>query len=141
MAGVAYGRVLVAASAAIILLLGFLHLAYTFFTRKLNPRDDGLERDMRQVPLRLTAQTTMWKAWIGFNASHSLGGILFGAIYGYLALVAWSLLIHSAFFVGLGFAFFASYLLLAKLYWFRRPLIAIATAGSLYVLGIVIAIH
>jgi hypothetical protein len=91
MAALAYARVLVAASATIILLLGFVHLAYTFFSCKLNPRDDGLERDMRQMPLRLTAQTTMWKAWIGFNASHSLGLILFGAIYGYLALCAWSL--------------------------------------------------
>ena len=141
MAEVVYARVLVAAGAAIILLLGFLHLAYTFFTRKLNPRDDGLERDMRQVSPRLTSQTTMWKAWIGFNASHSLGAILFGAIYGYLSLFAWPLLVRSAFFVGLGIVFFVSYLLLAKLYWFRRPLIGIAIAGSLYVLGIVIAIH
>jgi hypothetical protein len=28
----------------------------------------------------------MWKAWIGFNASHAYGAIFFGLIYGYLAL-------------------------------------------------------
>ena len=133
-------QILVAASAAIVLLLGFLHLAYMFFTRKLTPRDEELERNMRQALPRITSQTTMWKAWIGFNASHSLGIILFGAIYAYLSLFAWTLLIHSAFLVGLGHAFFVSYLLLAKLYWFRRPLIGVALAGSLYVLGIVIAI-
>ena len=132
-------RILVAASAAISLLLGLLHLAYTFFTRRLNPRDDGLERDMRQVSPRITSQTTMWKAWIGFNASHSVSLILFGAIYGYLLLFAWTLLVHSAFFVGLGIAFFVSYSLLAKLYFFRTPLIAVALAGLLYSLGIVIA--
>jgi hypothetical protein len=27
----------------------------------------------------------MWKAWVGFNASHSYGAILFGLVYGYLA--------------------------------------------------------
>jgi hypothetical protein len=132
-------QILIAAAAAIILLLGLLHLAYTFFTRKLNPRDDELGTDMRKVSPRITSQTTMWKAWIGFNASHSLGVILFGAIYGYLSLFAWTLLVHSVFLIGLGIAFFVSYLLLAKLYWFRGPLVGIALAGSLYVLGIVIA--
>lgn len=65
-------QILVAAGTAIILLLGFLHLAYTFFTRKFNPRDHELERDMGQVSPRISSQTTMWKAWIGINASHSL---------------------------------------------------------------------
>jgi len=124
-------QILIAAAAAIILLLGLLHLAYTFFTRKLNPRDDELGTDMRKVSPRITSQTTMWKAWIGFNASHSLGVILFGASYGYLSLFAWTLLVHSVFLIGLGIAFFVSYLLLAKLYWFRRPLVGIALAGSL----------
>ena len=96
---------------------------------------------MRQALPQITSQTTMWKAWIGFNASHSLGVILFGAIYGYLSLFGWTLLIHSAFLIGLGIAFFVSYLLLAKLYWFRSPLIGVALAGSLYILGIVIAIR
>lgn len=54
-------RILVAASAAIVLVLGFLHLAYTFFTRKLNPRDEELEKAMRQVSPRLTRQITMRK--------------------------------------------------------------------------------
>jgi hypothetical protein len=133
-------QILVAAAAAIILVLGFLHLAYTFFTRKFSPRDHELETDMGQVSPRISSQTTMWKAWIGFNASHSLGVILFGAIYGYLSLFAWTLLIHSIFFIGLGIAFFVSYLLVAKLYWFTIPLVGIALAGSLYVLGIVIAV-
>lgn len=132
-------RILVAASASISLVLGFLHLAYTFFTRKLNPRDEELESGMRQVSLRITSQTTMWKAWIGFNASHSTSLILFGAIYGYLPLFAWSLLVHSVFFVGLGIVFFISYLLLAKLYFFRTPLIALAVAGLMFAVGIVTA--
>lgn len=134
-------QILAAGGAAIMLLLGLLHLAYTFFTRKLSPRDGNLESAMRRVSPRITSQTTMWKAWIGFNASHSLGIIFFGAIYSYLSLFAWTLLVHSAFFVGLGIVFFASYLLLAKLYWFRNPLIIVALAGSLYVLGCAVAIH
>jgi hypothetical protein len=133
-------QILVAAAAAIILLLGLVHLAYTFFTRKLNPRDDELERNMRQASPRISRQTTMWKAWIGFNASHSVSLILFGAIYGYMSFFAWPLLIHSAFLLGLGIAFFAGYLLLAKLYFFKSPLIGVALASSLYLVGIVIGI-
>jgi hypothetical protein len=34
----------------------------------------------------------MWKAWIGFNASHSFGLILFGTVYAYLALAHGSFL-------------------------------------------------
>jgi hypothetical protein len=133
-------QILIATSAAIALVLGFLHLVYTFFTRKLNPRDEELERLMREVSPRLTRETTMWKGWIAFNASHSLGIILFGMIYGYLSLFAWALLVRSAFFLGLGIAFFASYLLLAKRYMFRSPLRSVALAGSLYFLGFVMVI-
>src|SRR5262249_3673198 len=134
-------QLLVASSAAIALLLGFLHLAYTFFTRKLTPRDERVEREMRQALPRITPQITMWSAWIGFNATHSMGIILFGAIYGYLALFAWRLLVHSAFFVGRGSAFFLSYLVIARVYFHKAPLICIAVAAALYVLGIVLAIR
>ena len=33
----------------------------------------------------LTRKTTMWKAWIGFNASHSAGGIFIGISNFYVA--------------------------------------------------------
>lgn len=133
-------RILVGASAAIALLLGFLHLTYTFFTRKLNPRDEELERLMRQVSPRLTRQITMWKGWIAFNTTHSLGIILFGVIYGYFSLFAWTLFVHSAFFTGLGIVFFAANLLVAKKYMFRSPLMYLALAAAFYVAGVVIAI-
>ena len=130
-------RILVAAGAAIPLALGFLHLAYTFFTRKLNPRSVELEVLMRQVSPRLTRRITIWKGWIAFNTTHSLGIILFGVIYGYLSLFAWTLLIHSTFFMVLGIVFFAVYLLVAKQYMFRSPLMYLALAATLYVAGLV----
>jgi len=39
----------------------------------------------------------MWKAWIGFNASHSLGAVLFGQVYGYLVLAHAPMLLSSPF--------------------------------------------
>jgi hypothetical protein len=73
---------LVAAGAAIILLLGLMHLLYTFYGPKLLPRDPELQMRMQEISLVISRQTTMWKAWVGFNTSHShgYGAILFGAV-------------------------------------------------------------
>ena len=70
--------------------LGLVHLMYTFRTNKFEPRDEKLGLDLREVSPVLTSETTMWKAWIGFNASHSLGAMLFAAVFGYLAIFAGS---------------------------------------------------
>jgi hypothetical protein len=91
-------RTLLALSAAIILTLGIIHLAYTFWGPKLTPRDPALQTTMSEIAPVITRETTMWKAWIGFNASHSLGAILFGLVYGYLALLHPGFLFQSRFF-------------------------------------------
>jgi hypothetical protein len=128
----AIAPLLVAASAAIILLLGLVHLLYTFRGVKLHPRDAKLTAAMRQVSPVLTRQTTMWKTWVGFNASHSLGAILFGAVYGYLALVHGAFLFASAYLMLLGLATLASYVFLARRYWFSVPFRCIVLATVLY---------
>ena len=75
-----YASALIAASAAVIFALGLIHLIYTFHGPRLHPRDPELELRMKSVSPVITRQTTMWKAWIGFNASHSYGALLFGAV-------------------------------------------------------------
>jgi hypothetical protein len=52
----------------------------------LAPRDPALQVSMSRISPVLTKETTMWRCWMGFNASHSMGLILFGLIYAYLAL-------------------------------------------------------
>ena len=94
----------IAASAAIFLLLGLMHLLYTFRGPLLHPLDPDLTARMMTVSPVISRETTMWRAWIGFNATHSFGLILFGALYGYLALRHSSLLFHSWFLLALGFA-------------------------------------
>jgi hypothetical protein len=81
----------------------------------------------------------VWKAWIGFNASHSLGAILFGAVFGYLALKQPMLLFHSYFLGFTGLIALGAYLTLARLYWFSRPLQCIALAFLCYVTGFLLA--
>ena len=106
---------LIVTSALIILLLGLAHLYYTFVGSKLRPRDAAVETAMAQSHPGITTQTTLWRAWVGFNASHSLGAMLFGLIYAYLALYQAQLLFTSAFLMALGLVFLAAYLVLGFL--------------------------
>lgn len=134
----AIAPLLVAASAAILLLLGLLHLLFTFHGPKLLPRDPALQSRMREVSPVITRQTTMWKAWVGFNASHSVALILFGAVYGYLALAQSDLLFRSIFLLALGLLVLLGYVFLARAYFFRTPLRSVIVATGLYVIGLVV---
>lgn len=129
---------LLAASAAIVLLLGLLHLNLTFRGSKLHPRDAELQARMKEVSPVLTRRTTMWKAWVGFNASHSFGAMLFGLVYGYLALVHSSFLFASAFLLLVGLCLLVGYLLLARAYWFHIPLRGVVAALVLYLAALVL---
>jgi hypothetical protein len=130
-------RGFIAASAAILFLLGSAHLLYTYWGPKLLPRDAGLIEAMQRTQLRLTAETTVWRAWIGFNASHSLCAILFGLIYGYLALAQPELLFRSLYLQAVGLGLLLAFVVLAKLYWFSIPFMGVGLALACYVGGLV----
>jgi hypothetical protein len=128
---------LLTGSAALLLMLGLLHLVYTFHGPKLLPRDAELQERMRLISPVITRETTMWKAWIGFNASHSFGAILFGLVYGYLALVHPALLFESAFLLVVGLVFLGGYTFLGVRYWFSVPFRGILLSLILYVCALV----
>ena len=128
----------IAASAAITLLLGLLHLLYTFRGPKLYPRDPDLTARMMTVSPVITRETTMWRVWVGVNATHSFGLILFGALYGYLAICHSAFLFRSWFLLALGFALLLSHAAVARLYFFTAPFRGIVLAAVLYLLGIVV---
>ena len=114
-------RMLLAASAAIILFLGSVHLAYTMFTQNFSPTDAQLEIAMKRTPMVISRQTTMWNAWIGFHFSHSIALILFGLMYGYLVIWRWGVLHRSPFLAILGLLFLSAYVVLARVFWFKAP--------------------
>jgi hypothetical protein len=115
-------------------ILGLLHALYTFGDlarpRRLVPDDPAVIEAMSASGLRLSrGGTTMWRAWVGFNFSHSLGAVMFGfgciavgLSLGALALPKAALLVP----VAIGVV----YLCLAIRYWFRIPAIGIG-AGTL----------
>ena len=130
------GSWLTAASAAIVLLLGALHLLFTFRGERFFPRDPALTEKMKEVSPKISRRTTMWNAGIGFHASHSLGAILFGSVYGYLALARGAVLFGSIFLLGLGLLYLAAMTVLAKKFWFVVPYRGMAFALLLYLAGL-----
>jgi hypothetical protein len=66
-------------------LLGALHAIYTLLDLR-NPQrlvsvDASVAHAMANSAVRLSrGGTDMWRAWIGFNFSHSLGVLLVGAL-------------------------------------------------------------
>ena len=131
--------VFIAASAAVMLLLGFVHLLYTFRGPKFYPRDPALTAKMIAVSPVISAETTMWRTWTGFNVSHSLGLILFGAVYGYLAIRHSPFLFQSWFLLVTGFLLLLSLAVVAKVYWFAAPFRGVTVAGILYLVGVVVS--
>lgn len=133
-------RLLILASALIVFLLGSLHMAYTYFTGKFDPRDPELKARLEAVSPVITRQTSFWRAGIGFHASHSAGVMFFGVLYAWLAIAQPVLLFGSPFLAGLGLLLLVHWLVLARLYWFSIPFRGIALALALYVSGMGMAL-
>ena len=128
---------LMSLSALVLATLGVLHLVYTFRGSKLTPRDPALQARMAEVHPVITRQTTMWRAWVGFNASHSMGAILFGLIYGFLGNAYPEILFRSPFLLAVGLAMLGGFAVLGKVYWFRIPFRGIVISLVCYVGGVV----
>jgi hypothetical protein len=121
------------AGSTIYLILGCLHLLYTFSGKKLFPRDDRMIKDMQNVSPVISKKTTIWKTWIGFNASHSMGGIFFGVANIIFAVLYFHLLKDSYLLQLLTISTSLFYFFLAIKYWFRVPATGITIASLLYI--------
>jgi hypothetical protein len=100
------------------------------------PGDPNLTEAMRAGTLRLTRETTVWRAWIGFNLSHGLGIVLFAGLILYGALFHFVALRSAAPELLLAAPVIASlYLLMSLRYWFRIPAIGSAMGTVLLLAG------
>jgi hypothetical protein len=132
-------RLLMVLSASIIFTLGVAHLVYTFRGPMLTPRDPALQISMSQSSPVISKETTMWRCWVGFNASHSMGLILFGLVFGYLALAHDQLLFQSPFLLVVGLAMLGGVVVLARVYWFSSPFTGVSISLACYVASIVLS--
>src|SRR4029077_14353946 len=88
---------------------------------KLTPRDPELQSSMSQIVPVITKETTMWRAWVGFNASHSVGAILFGLVFGFLAFGSLQTPLSVSVPARFGLAMLGGFVVLGKVYWFSAP--------------------
>jgi len=132
-------RVLMVVSASIVLTLGVVHFVYTFWGQNLTPRDHALQISMSQVSPFITKETTMWRCWVGFNAGHSMGLILFGLVFGYLAVAHAKLLFQSPFLLVVGLAVLVGFVVLCKIYFFSGPFAGISVSLACYIASIVLS--
>jgi len=113
-----------------LIILGAMHLVFTLKDRTkprlIVPRSAEMIKDMQREPLRLTDETTMWRAWIGFNISHSMAVLLVGLGYFYLTARYFSVIQQDIIFLWAAPALSCIFAILSKCFWFSRPL-----AGSL----------
>lgn len=121
-------QLLIIIGALIIGLLGLTHLLLTFASNKFEAFDANVTQAMKTTTPIITKNTTLWRAWIGFNASHSLGALLFTGVYLPLAVWHFPMLFQSLWFLILPLIISGAYLLLAYRYWFKAPLIGISIA-------------
>ncbi|GJM13461.1 MAG: hypothetical protein DHS20C12_18640 [Pseudohongiella sp.] len=131
-------QLLLITGATILGVLGSMHLLYTFASKKFDARDEAVTEAMKNASPVITRETTMWNAWIGFNASHSLGAILITAFYVPLALSHMQLIRESLWFSILPVLIGLSYLVLAKNYWFKIPFIGIAISTACFITAAVL---
>jgi hypothetical protein len=137
--GILAAKFLMVLSASINFTLGVVHLVYTFRGPKLTPRDRALQISMTQIAPVITRETTMWRCWVGFNASHSMGLILFGLVFGFLALAHGQLLFQSPFLLIVGLAMLGGFVVLSKVYFFSVPFVGLSISLACYAVSIALS--
>jgi hypothetical protein len=131
---------LYAAGGTIFCALGTVHAVYMLMDlqrpRRLVPGDPALIPAMAGSRVRLAGDATdMWRAWIGFNLSHSLGALLFGS-----AVIAWPVLAAGhTLLAWLPAAVAAVYLTISLCCWFRAPNAGIAAAATAFAAAALLA--
>ena len=131
-------QILIITGAAIFGILGAIHLLYTFFTNNFDAYDSSVSEAMKTSSLVLTKETSMWKAWIGFNASHSLGAMLLAGVYIPLSWSHFDIIQQSTWLLFLPVVTGLSYVVLAKLYWFKIPLIGTSISTVCFIVAAVL---
>ncbi len=132
--------VLMVVSAAVLFALGTTHLIITFVGPKLTPRDPALQVRMNEVSPVITKEATMWSFWIGFNISHSMAAMLFGLIYGFLAVGHGGLLFSSPYLLVVGLLTVGGLFAVGKVYWFSAPFIGIGISLACYIASVIVAL-
>lgn len=126
-------QILLILGAAMFGLLGTVHLVYTFFTPKFDPRDAAVADAMKSTSPRISRELTMWQAWVGFNASHSLGAMVFAVLVLLLAGLRMDVVRDMPVFAWVAAANALAWFAVGRKYWFRIPIAGLAFSSLCFV--------
>jgi hypothetical protein len=83
---------------------------------------------MQSSSVAINPSANLWRAWLGFNFSHSLGLLVSGAVLTTIAIQRFPLFANSLPLKMGVIVVAASYVALSKAIWFRDPLIGSSIA-------------
>jgi hypothetical protein len=129
-------RYLFVAGGLVLLLLGAVHVVLTpqrpGERKGLSPVEPAVADSMARARVHLSDRMDMWRAWVGFNLSHSLGVSLLGLTVLLVGRTPASFADNAAVFLPLAVIVSFAYLGLAVVYWFRGPVIGVGLAAALF---------
>lgn len=118
-------RLLIGGCGVVYLVLGSIHGVLTLrdvgTPRAFTPTDDAVRGAMLGARVRFNPRMNLWRAWLGFNLSHSLGALVFGGGLVWIAAAHIDLFSASLLVQGAVIAVAASYFALAVGFWFWGP--------------------
>lgn len=129
-------RYLFLAGGLVFLLLGTTHAVYTphrTSDRKgLSPVDPTLVESMARSKILLSSRQDVWRAWVAFNLTHSLGLLLLGLVVVMAGRTPVSFAHYAAVVVPLAVVFSLAYLSVGVAYLYRIPTIALGLSVVLF---------
>jgi hypothetical protein len=138
-------QALLIVGAGIVFLLGLVHAILTLQDlanpRTFIPTDAAVLAAMKTSRLAIApnTHTNLWKAWMGFNLSHSLGILLFGGELLGIGLFQFTLFAHSPLIQSVAILVSAAYFVLSVCFWFSRPAIGSAAVFLCFLLATVLS--
>jgi hypothetical protein len=121
------GRILLGAAGGLYVLLGVVHAVLVLrdlrVPRTFTPPDPALRLAMQESSVAINPAANLWRAWLGFNISHSVGLLVFGSVLATVAIQRFRLFAGSWPLNAAAIVVAAIYVVLGKVFWFRDPLI------------------
>ena len=132
-------RYLFLAGALPFVVLGLLHARATPLSttdrKGLSPADPAFSEAMSRERMLLTKRVSVWQGWVGFNLSHSLGAVAFGAFVLAVGRSAESFAAQAPVCGPLAVAVSGAFVAIGVRYWFRTPIVGCAIAFACFALS------
>jgi hypothetical protein len=130
--------------ASIFLILGVFHGGLTLQDltnpSTFTPLDVELREAMQRSSIAIHPQANLWRAWLGFNLSHSLGLVMFGGTFLNIGLFHFSVFNQNLYLQICALLISITYLLMSLKFWFYKPVIGSGLALICFMIAVGLSI-